>query len=328
MWEPVGRYDIGFYDRKDEGPPYIRADSSGGAAFGLGYGAGWVADPAAADAFLWMTGDALCSPKGACLDPAAKTHTDVTEVHGVTGREASAYDEIVPDAAFQPYPAPGPAYPAAGPDRSYLIDIDAAEGRRRRRTTRRGSATSPSTSPAPRSPTSRSPRRRYADRCAAGSQCAFEVTIENVGGVPYQGPLAIRDIAEGAAKLIDSAPSDWTCKALFAGNYECSHAELALAPGEKISFALTIEVPGWWTKPVYSNCAELTVPGFDKDAKAYNNKACDYVPTVEPGRPTAPTCEVLKFGVDPQCDWVSDCYFVVRVTNVGPADLYRPAARA
>ncbi len=45
VWEAIGRYDIGFYDRKDEGPPYIRADSSGGAAFGLGYTAGWEADP-------------------------------------------------------------------------------------------------------------------------------------------------------------------------------------------------------------------------------------------------------------------------------------------
>ena len=326
VWEPVGRYDIGFYDRKDEGPPYIRADSSGGAAFGLGYGAGWETDPAAADAFLWMTGDALCSPKGPCLDPAAKTHSDVTEVHGVMGREASAYEEVVPEAAFQPYPAPGPAYPATGPDRSYMIDIDAASA-----------APAPNDAtrigdiaiyePGAKKPDLKIAKTALADRCAAGSQCAFEITIENVGGVPYQGALTIRDTAEGGAKLLDTAPPDWTCKALFAGNYECSHAELALAPGEKTSVALTFEVPSWWTKPVYSNCAELTVPGFDKDAKSYNNKACDYVPTVEPA-PYGPDLEVLKFGVDPQCDWVSDCYFVVRVTNVGSCRLHRPAARA
>ncbi len=322
VWEPVGRYDIGFYDRKDEGPPYIRADSSGGAAFGLGYSAGWEADPTAADASLWMTGDALCSPKGACLDPAAKTHTDVTQVHGLMGREASAYEEIVPEAAFQPYPAPGPAYPAAGPDRSYMIDIDATSA-----------APAPNDAtrigdiaiyePEVKKPDLKIAKKALSDRCAAGSKCAFEITIENVGGVPYQGELAIRDIAEGGAKLLDTAPPDWTCKTLFGGTYECNHAEIALAPGENISLALTIEVPGWWTKPVYSNCAELTVPGFDKDAKAYNNKACDYVATVEPA-PYGPDLEVLKFGVDPLCDWVSDCYFVVRITNVGPADYTGP----
>ena len=322
VWEAIGRYDIGFYDRKDDGPPYIRADSSGGAAFGLGYSGSWEADPTLADGFLWATGDALCWPNGPCLDPAAKTHTDATEVHGVMGRDANAYQEVVPDAAFQPYPAPGPAYPADGPNRAYLIDIDATE-----------------TSPAPndatrigdiaiyevaaKKPDLKITKKALADRCAAGSQCTFQLLIENVSTVPYQGAVAVRDVAAGGAKLLDQAPTDWTCKTLFAGSFECSHAEISLAPGENISLALTIEVPSWWTKPVYSNCAELTTPGVDKDDKAYNNKSCDYVPTVEPA-PYGPDLQVQKFWLDPQCDWLSDCYFVVRVTNVGPAEYVGP----
>jgi hypothetical protein len=328
VWEAIGRYDVGFYDRKDDGPPYIRADSSGGAAFGLGYSTGWEANPTAADAFLWMTGDALCSAKGPCLDPAAKTHTDVTEVHGVMGRDASAYEDIVPEAAFQPYPAPGPAYPAAGPDRSYLIDIDAT-----------GKTPAPNDATRigdiaiyeaeAKKPDLKISKKATAGMCAAGSQCAFAITIENVGTVPYQGALTIRDVADGNAKLLDQAPPDWTCKILFEGTFECSHAEISLAPGEKISLALTIEVPSWWTKPVYSNCADLTVPGADKDEKAYNNKSCDYVPTIEPPAPGGPIpygpdIEVQKFGVDPQCDWISNCYFVVRIINVGPAPYTGP----
>src|SRR5581483_9528537 len=210
VWEPVGRYDVGFYDRKDEGPPYIRADSSGGAAFGLGYSANWEADPAHADAFLWMTGDALCWPKGPCLDPAAKTHTDATEVHGVMGRDAGAYDEVVPDAAFQPYPAPGPAYPAEGPDRSYLIDIDAT-------------AKTPAPNDATKigdiavyeaeakKPDLKISKKALSDRCAAGSQCTFQILIENVSEAPYQGALTISDVADGNAKLLDKAPADWSC---------------------------------------------------------------------------------------------------------------------
>ena len=31
-WQPTGRYDVGHYDRKDDGPPYVRANSSGGAS--------------------------------------------------------------------------------------------------------------------------------------------------------------------------------------------------------------------------------------------------------------------------------------------------------
>ena len=329
---PTGRYDVGFYDRKDEGPPYIRAERRRRRRLRLGLHRGLGSRPrAAADAFLWMTGDALCWPKGPCLDPAATTHTDRTEVHGVMGRDARAYQEVVPDAAFQPYPAPGPAYPGEGPDHSYLIDIDATEK-----------------APAPndatrigdiaiyeaeaKKPDLKITKKALSDRCAAGSQCTFQLLIENISTVPYQGALAIRDVADGGAKLLDQAPADWTCKTLFEGTFECSHAEISLAPGENISLALTIEVPGWWTKPVYSNCAELTTPGFDKDDKAYNNKSCDYVPTIEPGQPPAPgqppygpDLQVQKFWVDPQCDWLSNCYFVVRVTNVGSAEYVVPS---
>ena len=266
-----------------------------------------------------MTGDALCWPKGPCLDPAAKTHTDQTEVHGVMGRDARAYQEVVPDAAFQPYPAPGPSYPAEGPDRSYLIDIDATE-----------------TSPAPndatrigdiaiyeaaaKKPDLKITKKALSDRCAAGSQCTFQLLIENVSTVPYQGALAIRDVAAGGAKLLDQAPADWTCKTLFAGTFECSHAEISLAPGENISLALTIEVPSAGGQ----SPSIAIVPSSPRPASTRTTRptTTNLATTCRRRalRPYGPDLQVQKFGVDPQCDWLSDCYFVVRVTNVGPAE--------
>ena len=124
IWQPVGRYDVGFSDREDQMPPYIRAGASGGVSFGIGYGENWEIDAARPDAFVWMTGDGLCSPNGLCFDLNADAHTNSAEVHGVQGSEAESYEEIEPEAAFQPYPAPGPAYPPAGPDRSFMIDAD------------------------------------------------------------------------------------------------------------------------------------------------------------------------------------------------------------
>ena len=47
-WALQGRYDVGFYDRKSDGPPYIRANSSGGVDFGFGYDATGRCDVAAA----------------------------------------------------------------------------------------------------------------------------------------------------------------------------------------------------------------------------------------------------------------------------------------
>ena len=56
-WRPVGRYDVGFYDRTKEGAPYMRANCSGGMAFGLGYDErSWTADQGKPDQFVWTIG--------------------------------------------------------------------------------------------------------------------------------------------------------------------------------------------------------------------------------------------------------------------------------
>ncbi len=146
-WQPVGRYDVGFYDRKNEGPPYIRANCSGGVAFGLGYNTNtWIADPAKPDQYVWMTGDALCSPEGPCNLPGAEQNQagapapsgeqaqpasataegqpDDSQVHGVQGLAENLFEEILPASATAPYPATGNASPGAGLDQSYLIDTD------------------------------------------------------------------------------------------------------------------------------------------------------------------------------------------------------------
>ncbi|HET7055109.1 MAG TPA: hypothetical protein VFI12_01535, partial [Thermomicrobiales bacterium] len=145
-WRPVGRYDVGFYDRREEGQPYLRANCSGGVAFGLGYDEEtWVADASRTDEFVWMSGHALCSPKGPCLlpgfevdvagegeeaiQPAAQEEfadavPDDSEVHGVQGLAETAFEEIAPAAAFAEHPGDTDAYPATGPGQSFLIDTD------------------------------------------------------------------------------------------------------------------------------------------------------------------------------------------------------------
>ena len=68
-WRAIGRYDIGNYDRSNEGAPFINANCAGGATFGPGYSAdGRATGPA--DGFVWISGDKLCSPEGPCNAPA------------------------------------------------------------------------------------------------------------------------------------------------------------------------------------------------------------------------------------------------------------------
>ncbi len=147
VWRPVGRYDVGFYNRQKDGEPFLRANCAGGAAFGLGYTDAWIASRSQPDQFVWISGDSLCSPDGPCnLPPPAPSAAtpptapgqpaptlasdqgaqgDDSEVHGLQGLREAAFDQLAPPAAFRPYPNDGSEpYPPAGPSLAYLIDTD------------------------------------------------------------------------------------------------------------------------------------------------------------------------------------------------------------
>ncbi|MCH8240487.1 MAG: hypothetical protein IIB62_10650, partial [Proteobacteria bacterium] len=124
-WVPDGRYDIGFYERKGHNKPYLRASGAGGVDFGFGYTRAGQIDLSRPNAFVWITGDDLCSPDGRCKDMTSNTLRDGSHVTGLQGGPASITAEIAPEIVFRtPYPAPGPATPATGPLSSYMIDLD------------------------------------------------------------------------------------------------------------------------------------------------------------------------------------------------------------
>ena len=141
VWRPIGRYDVGYYDRKTDGQPYMRANCAGGIAFGPGYTPDWSVDLTKLDQYVWITGDSLCSPEAPCHLFGAATASvageaaqnvaqinqdaDDSQVHGAQGQAEGVFDELMPAAALGPYPT-GEAspYPPTGPDQSYLIDAD------------------------------------------------------------------------------------------------------------------------------------------------------------------------------------------------------------
>ena len=127
-WQPVGRYDIGFYDRQNDGEPFMHANCAGGAAFGFGYTEDYsFIDPSKPDQFVWLSGDSLCSPDGPCRTPpgvqrgaaqpgvqqaSAQSAARATppEVHGIQGMPENAIDPLVPPGSFAAYPQSGAAY--------------------------------------------------------------------------------------------------------------------------------------------------------------------------------------------------------------------------
>jgi hypothetical protein len=140
-WHAAGRYDIGMYDRSQEGAPHINANCAGGVAFGPGYSADGVAS-GQSDQFVWMSGDKLCSPQGPCnaitgqrrqvmrrgaqrvaMQNSADNHQpDYSEVHGVQGQPEEMYGALVPQSAA----GNNPALPAEllGPHHAYMVDIE------------------------------------------------------------------------------------------------------------------------------------------------------------------------------------------------------------
>jgi hypothetical protein len=129
VWRPIGRYEVGFYDRANEGDPRMRANSAGGISFGPAFSNRWVAEQGRPDNYVWITGDDLCSPNGPCNLPAsgAQASGDDSEVHGLQGLREDFFAEVAPAAAYGIAPeqqgSTGPTA-AVGPDEAYLIDVD------------------------------------------------------------------------------------------------------------------------------------------------------------------------------------------------------------
>ncbi|HHN72845.1 MAG TPA: hypothetical protein ENK13_02020, partial [Thermopetrobacter sp.] len=119
VWRPMGRHDVGFRERRQ--PPRLRANAGGGLDFGYGYGPEGL-DLKRPNGFLWMSGDSLCSPEGACFNPTTGQRDDTSQVHGITGTPSNLIEEVSPPAAHQI--TAGEATPPRGPLASLMIDSD------------------------------------------------------------------------------------------------------------------------------------------------------------------------------------------------------------
>jgi hypothetical protein len=129
VWRPLGRYDVGSYNRLAEGAPFLFANCAGGAAFGYGYTPAWTVDTRQLDQFVWITGDALCSAKGLCKAPAGaqqqQSEGDPSEVHGIQGMKESTFGELAPASAFAELKqTSGYAGDSIGLDQAYFVDVD------------------------------------------------------------------------------------------------------------------------------------------------------------------------------------------------------------
>ncbi|MEX0591624.1 MAG: hypothetical protein WD207_11115, partial [Xanthobacteraceae bacterium] len=129
VWRPIGRYEVGFYDRTNDGEPRMRANCAGGATFGPGYTNRWAYNQTQPDQYVWITGDDLCSPSGPCNLPASQQQEagDDSEVHGVQGVREDFFAEVAPASAYGLAPEQvdnSGQISTVGPDEAYLVDVN------------------------------------------------------------------------------------------------------------------------------------------------------------------------------------------------------------
>jgi hypothetical protein len=308
-WQEKGRYDVGYYDRRTEGQPFVRANSAGGASFGYGYTNSFETDPAKPDQWIWVTGDSLCSPYGMCFDSSANEHNDVSEVHGVQGTDQANTSELLPEAALQPYPDTGYATPAETPDRSAMIDADVnvdetgnaiEEELFRNDATRIGDVEVfqvagpagvetaeglPPAWPVPRTefepyPGPWPPEGGGFDlaidkigpaECQRNEMCAFTIRITNRGPDPFDGPLFVIEDLPVEITDFTVAPAAWACEP-NEGSLICEHEPLTLVPGASVDLLLNLRIPADWAETEFRNCALIGWPLAEEMNEGLRNR--------------------------------------------------------
>ncbi|WP_156411797.1 hypothetical protein [Legionella israelensis] len=100
IWDLQGRYEVGNISKQNDPEAQEYNSAAGGVDFGYGYNRDYIIDLAKKEEFVWVTGDALCSPEGPCYDINTENYTDEDEVHGIQGMPKSSYTSVNSDESF------------------------------------------------------------------------------------------------------------------------------------------------------------------------------------------------------------------------------------
>ena len=120
IWRPDGGYEIGFARDPETG---VAAASAGGCSFGYGHDEYGDTDTEDPDGFVWMTGDNLCSPEGACFNPSTNAFDVIDYVDGYQGSPTAAASSLA-SAGSTVQLISKRELSGATPELSYMVDSD------------------------------------------------------------------------------------------------------------------------------------------------------------------------------------------------------------
>ncbi|TCT12518.1 putative peptidoglycan binding protein [Tepidamorphus gemmatus] len=279
VWEPDGRYDVGFPERGADAPPFIRANASGGVAYGHGFTEEGAIDPDAPDGTVWMSGDPLCDVTAPCIDRATGRASIEGPIGGLQGTPAAAMVDLVAPVTIQPYPAAGgPVTPPEGPLSSYIVPAAGSgplvgamgslaiyRGEPPIQTVElpsdEGSAVdlppeARQNLPAPL-PDLAVAKTGFGT-CRPGGDCIYEISVTNRGPVDFLGPILLTDtIGAPGVSFTSAGPEPWICYPAD-GNVYCQHPTTTLQPGQQLTFSIALRPGPNHREPRLNNCAAVT----------------------------------------------------------------------
>lgn len=178
-------------------------------------------------------------------------------------------------------------------------------------------------------------RKKGPAACERGVPCAFDIEIQNIGSVDYEGPLSMVEEDDDVFEISSYGAGDpWLCKAnprlppalgkekeLQPGRITCTVDKLTLAPGKSSRIRLTLLVSQYLeeSRTHYQNCVRFAE---DPDNDGVSEEGChtfrlvpkwDLAITKE-GRPI---CYGLARDV---------CDYTYAVTNAGSASYQGPVS--
>ena len=177
------------------------------------------------------------------------------------------------------------------------------------------------------------PKLRIRKELTAGPcepHCEFKLTVTNVGGSAYKGPLSIFDVLspkgqQGGgikAEIHPSGTTNFTCKTVAAGFFLCEHPNVVLEPGTLLLLRLDMKITEPATKIEGQNCARVSLKGELAD-----NEQPDRCVPINATLPPRPNLQITKEapnanvpGGEGHCDLNGLCRFQIAITNIGPGE--------
>ncbi|MEM8974417.1 MAG: hypothetical protein AAGD43_20345 [Pseudomonadota bacterium] len=319
--------------------------SSGGLAFGYGYGVDGTLKLDACSSTLWVTGDGLRSSQTTESD--AGNGTQLFDVHGLQGLSAATAG-VSPQTPFYidadgVFGDPGKAGHMG--DAAVWQDCETTEATVVQTATSEGlppEFKEPGPPPPDLPPEFIPPPQVFetnlalaksavSEQCTingAGSLCRFDITITNTGDRAYRGSILLSDTVQGPpGSLVGfSAGPGWSCWRDAGMTYKCLGTNNVINARDSLSIRSVVWMPNTPNRCFVQNTAQIewAPPGTRWNTDPTDDIAVANAYSAQPGCQQVPgptNLNMTKSATADSCIRQSGeivCRFAVTVSNVGP----------